>query len=261
MNMPVNWDEMQKEMYPIKDYDALRQRWQYAFSYSFVCETYNFTMPEISDYTQRLMGGDTRNRYEDYSQRLIETFIQLHQARVRDIMDLVMQVDTCESFEAFTDQAMVHAKDAIAVLKYLVYWVIPAKKYLSGLVMKDTPIIEAIKALRSLGIRTNLDILQQGLTSVDRKAIAEASRLPEEEIDEIANRADFSRMPWASKATISNIIGAGYGRIVELANADLEQLQRDFHSYGASIGKNLRFGNEIESSYRIAKIIPLILVE
>jgi hypothetical protein len=68
-------------------------------------------------------------------------------------------------------------------------------------------------------------------------------------------------MPWASKATISNIIGAGYGRIVELANADLEQLQRDFHSYGASIGKNLRFGNEIESSYRIPKIIPLILVE
>jgi len=259
--MPVDWDEMQKEMYPIKDYDALRQRWQDAFSYSFVCETYNFTMPEIADYTQRLLGEDPRKRYEEYSQKLVETFNQLHQASVRDIMDLVAQVDTCKQFEMFTDQSKVHARDAIAVLKYLAYWVIPTKKYLSGLVMKDASIIEAIKALRNFEIRTNLDILQRGLTSTDRKALAETSGLTEKEINEIANRADFSRMPWASKATISNIIGAGYGSIAELANANLEQLQQDFHRYGVSIGKNLKFGNEIESSYRIAKIIPLILIE
>lgn len=259
--MPVNWDEMQKEMYPIKDYDALRQRWQDAFSYSFVCETYNFTMPEIADYTQRLLGGDTRNRYDEYSQRLIKTFNQLHQARVHDIKGLVAQIDTCEQFEVFTEQVKVHEKAAIAVLKYLVYWVIPSKKYLSSLVMKGSPLIETIKALRNFGIRTNLDILQQGPTLAERKAIAEAGEFPEEEIHEIANRADFSRMPWASKATISNIIGAGYGSIEKLAKANPEQLQQDFHSYGASIGKNLKFGNEIESSYRIAKIIPLILEE
>ncbi|MFC1996249.1 DUF4332 domain-containing protein [Chloroflexota bacterium] len=259
--MPVDWDEMQKEMYPIKDYGALGQRWQDAFAYSFVCEAYNFSMPEIADYTQRLLGGDTRNRYTEYSQRLVETFNQLHQASVQDIMDLVTQVDTSEQFEAFTDQTMVHERDAMAALKYLVYWFIPTKKYLSGLVLKDSSMIEIIKALRSLGIRTNLDILQQGLTSVNRKAIAEASKLSELEINELTNWADFSRMPWASKATISNIIGAGYRSIEELANANPEQLHQDFHSYGASIGKNLKFGNEIESSYRIAKIIPLILVE
>ena len=257
--MPVDWGEMRKKMYPIKDYDDLRQRWKNAFSYSFVCETYNFTMPEMADYTQRLLGGDTRNRYEEYSQTLVETFNQLHQAGVRDLIDLVTQVDTCEQFEAFADQVIVQEKDTIAVLKYLVYWVIPAKKYLSGLVMKDTSISEAIKALRRIGIRTNLDILQQGLTLADRQAIVEASGLSKKEVVEIANRADFSRMPWASKATISNIIGAGYASIAELANANFEQLQQDFYGYGASIGKNLRFGNEIESSYRIAKIIPLVL--
>ncbi len=259
--MPVNWDEMQQEMYPLKDYDALRQRWQDAFGYSIVCENYNFTIPEAAAYTQRLLGEDTRNRYAEYSQKLVETLNQLHQAGVRDIRDFVAQVDTCEQFEVFTEQVKVHEKAAIAVLKYLVYWVIPSKKYLSGLVMKGSPLIETIKALRNFGIRTNLDILQQGPTLADRKAIAEAGEFPEEEIHEIANRADFSRMPWASKATIANIVGAGYGSIVKLAKANPEQLQQDFHSYGALIGKNLKFGNEIESSYRIAKIIPLILEE
>ena len=99
--MPVDWNEMQKEMYPIKDYGAMRQRWRDAFAYSFVCNTYNFTILKITDYTQRLLGKDTHNRYTDYTQRLVETFNRIHQVSVRDIMDLVSQVDTCEQFEAF----------------------------------------------------------------------------------------------------------------------------------------------------------------
>jgi len=259
--MPIDWQEMQQEMYPIKDYEALSQRWQDAFGYPFVSENYNFTLPEAMVYTQRLLGEDTRNRYAEYCQHLVETFQQLHRAGVRDIRELVTQVDTRVQFEAFAGQIQVHEKAVIAVLKYLVYWVIPSKKYLSSLVIKGSPLIETIQALRSFGIRTNLDILQQGSTSVDRKAIAETGEFPAAEIHEIANRADFSRLPWASKATISNIIGAGYRSIAELAKADLEQLEQDFYRYGASIGKNLKFGNEIESSYRIAKIIPLVLEE
>lgn len=40
--MPVSWNEIQKEMYPIKDYGDLCRRWQEAFTYLFVCDTYNF---------------------------------------------------------------------------------------------------------------------------------------------------------------------------------------------------------------------------
>jgi hypothetical protein len=76
---------------------------------------------------------------------------------------------------------------------------------------------------------------------------------------ELGNRADLSRLPWASKATISNILGAGYGSWEKLAKADFQKLVRDFHAYGASIGKNLKLGNEIESSHRIARILPAVL--
>ena len=89
--------------------------------------------------------------------------------------------------------------------------------------------------------------------------MAESSGLPETVITELVNRADLSRMPWASKATISNIIGAGYGSLAQLANADPEKLYADFFSYGESIGKNLKLGNEIENSYRIARIVPALV--
>ena len=69
-----------------------------------------------------------------------------------------------------------------------------------------------------------------------------------------------ARLPWASEATISNIIGAGYGSLSQLANADPERLYADFYNYGKSIGKNLKLGNEIENSYRITKIVPQLVI-
>ena len=71
--------------------------------------------------------------------------------------------------------------------------------------------------------------------------------------------ADYARLPWASKATISNLIGAGYGSLAKLANAEPQQLSEAFYRYGASIGKNLKYGNEVESSYRVAKILPVVV--
>ena len=120
---------------------------------------------------------------------------------------------------------------------------------------------DSAAALRTAGIRTNLDLLEHGRTASSRADLATASALTESAVLELVHRADLSRMPWASKATINNIVGAGYGSISKLANAPTEQLYADFFRYGKSIGKNLKLGNEIENSHRIAKIIPIILKE
>jgi hypothetical protein len=53
-------------------------------------------------------------------------------------------------------------------------------------------------------------------------------------------------------------VGAGYDSIAQLAGANPEQLYADFIRYGKAIGKNLKLGNEIENSYRIAKIVPAL---
>ena len=257
--MPVNWEEMRREMSPIKDYDALRGRWMEAFSHPCLMEAYNFTMREMAEYTRHLLGEDARDRYEEYAHRLIETFGRLEKAGVKDLLDLTGRIDTRGDFEEFIKRTGIGARDVMAALKYLAYWVIPSTKLLSGLVDKESPANNAILILRDIGIRTNLDILEKGRTLAGRKSLAKNSDVAEELVSELVNRADLSRLPWASKATISNILGAGYKSLHQLANADPERLYRDFYKYGTSIGKNLKLGNEIESSHRIAKIMPLIV--
>ena len=91
--------------------------------------------------------------------------------------------------------------------------------------------------------------------------MTESSGLPEQVITELVNRADFSRLPWSSKATISNIMGTSYGSLARLSTANPDELFADFFAFGRCIGKNLRLGNEIENSYRIAKLVPPLVQE
>jgi hypothetical protein len=257
--MPVNWDEMQKALSPVKDYQSLLQRLQESFAYPLIRQNFNLSLPELENYTRLMLGGDSRGRYAEYLALLVDAQSQLQQGGVLNILDLLSQTATRDELQRFVEQSGVEATTVIAVLKFLLYWVVPGEKYLSGLVRDDPSASQAIKVLDGLGVRTNLQLLQRGLTGADRKALADSSGLPEIVIAELVNRADFSRLPWASKATISNIIGAGYGSLAELANANPEQLYADFFRYGKAIGKNLKLGNEIENSYRIARIVPAVL--
>ncbi len=259
--MGVDWDEVQKIIVPVKDYEDLCRRFRVSFGFSFVVSKFNFTMPQLSDYTKKLLFGDTRGRYTEYNSKLIDIITQLDQAGVHDVLELTEKTADREKLESFVDQFGVSASELILVLKYLVNWLIPGEKYLSGLVRDDPKILDAIKELQATGIRTNLELLERGITVAGRNSLASASGLRLAVVADLVNRADFSRMPWASKATISNFIGAGYSSVSQLANADPDQLFEDFYRYGQSIGKNLKLGNEIENSFRIARIVPIILQE
>jgi len=259
--MTVDWNAVEKALYPIKDYEDLSRRLQTAFAYSFVRETFNFTLPRLVDYTQRLLGGDSRGRYTEYTAMLTGILLALQQAGATNVEDLVARAKTREHLKGFTEQSGIPAQDTVAVLKYLVYWFIPMEKPLASLVRDDPDASEAVKALRMAGIRTNLELLQQGMTAAGRRTLAASSGLAEAVVFELVNRADFSRMPWSSKATISNIVGAGYGSIAQLAGADPEQLYADFIRYGKAIGKNLKLGQEIDNNYRIAQLVPRLVYE
>ena len=257
--MGVNWDEVQEVISPVKDYEDLCRRFQVSFSYPFVGEIFNLTTPQLIDYTQKLLLGDSRGRYKEYNSKLVEIMTRLDQAGVQNVLGLKERTANRQKLEFFVDACAIQAPDIIMVLKFLVYWLIPGEKYLSGLVRANPETLYAIKVLREHGVRTNLELLEKGRTASGRKSLAESSGLPSEVVSGLVNIADFSRMPWASKATISNFIGAGYSSLAHLTNADPDKLYEDFFNYGKSIGKNLKLGNEIENSYRIAKIVPVIL--
>jgi len=257
--MIVNWVELQKALSPLKDYEDLCKRFRVSFSFPFIRQSFNFTPSEMIDFTHKLLGGDNRSRYTEYESSLVKIFTELQRAGIKDIMEFTERTASREKFQLFTQQSELEPSETITALKYLVYWFVPQEKYLSGLVKSDTSIMDAIKVLNVSGLRTNLELLQAGLTPDGRAALEEKTGLVPEVILDLVNRADFSRMPWSSKATISNIIGAGYGSIAQLADADPDRLYADFFNYGKRIGKNLKLGNEIENSYRIARIVPRLV--
>ncbi len=257
--MNIDWDEVKRRLSPIKDYDDVCRRLRASFSYPFVQQAFNFTLPELIQYTQILLGGDSRRRYTDYESLMVKIFTELHQAGIQTVLELKERTSSQQNLELFVQQSGISVYDIVAVLKYLIYWFIPPEKYLSGLVRDDISIRNAINVLVEQGVRTNLQLLQAGIDTAGRKALVASTGLAAELITQLVNMADFSRLPWASKATISNLVGAGYGSMSKLANADPDQLYIDFFKYGKSIGKNLKLGNEIENSYRIAKIVPMII--
>jgi hypothetical protein len=259
--MSINWIEIQKAISPIKSYEALCQRWQESLSYSFVRRVFNKTIPELADYTRLGVGGDPRHRYEDYAVQLAISFSTLHQVGVSNLIDLFSRVRDRSSLETFSSETTIPASDIARVLKYLNYWFLPMPKYLGSLVRLNPETSAAVKVLQEHRIRTNLDLLEAGDTREKRSSLAVASNLPLAMIEGLVNRADFSRMPWASKATISNIIGAGYFSLQALTSANPEKLCADYFCYGKSIGKNLKLGNEIENSHRIAKIVTPVLLD
>lgn len=259
--MAVNWAEVQKALLPIKDYEDCLRRLNASLAYPFVTHLYNLSMPALADYTQKLLGGDARHRYTEYLSKLTGIISQLHDTGMEHVLGLIKTIETREKLENIVEQSDLHALDLVRLLWYLVYMFIPAEKYLSALVRNDPDATNTIKILAELGVRTNLQLLQKGFSPAARQFLAEQSGLPVELVLQLVNRADFSRLPWASKATISNLIGAGYSSLAQLADADPHKLYADFFTYGKSIGKNLKLGNEVENSHRIARLVPRLVEE
>lgn len=257
--MTVNWEKVQRAIYPMKDYEDLARRLERSFGYPFVREAFNFTMPQLQDYTHKCLGGDPKKRYADYEASLTATLRELGEAGIANLLDLIGRTASREKLRHFTEESGIAAEATATVLKFLVYWFIPGEKYLSGLIRPDRVRSACLQMLRDQGIRANLELLQRGLTPEGRREITQCTGLAPEVVEEWVHLADLSRMPWASKATIANIMGAGYGSLERLAGAEPEQLYADFFRYGESIGKNLKLGNEIENSHRIAKIVPVVV--
>jgi hypothetical protein len=260
--MPVDWDEVKKIISPSPHYEDVIGRLQTGFSYAFVRELYNRSMPEASQNAARLLGSNPRQRYTAWIPDLQASFKTLEDAGVSDTMDLVRQVETRQKLEEFCKRTRVPARTAVSVLMFLLYWVLPAKIYLRELIEKDDPQWLAwVTALRENGVRFNLDVLDQGCTSAGRLEIARRTGVPEEVICELASRADFTRVPYTNGKTILHLCRGGYGSMARVKNTPLEKLMSDMQAYFNRIGMRMKSGMEFDAIWAIAATLPVILEE
>jgi hypothetical protein len=254
--------QLKKDLFPIPSYADLIKRLKTSMSYSFVRKAYAHSPAQAEDYAQRLLGDDPRQRYGGWLESLQKTFQALGAAGVQDYPDLVEQTANEAGLEALAREVSIPTRDLLSVLKYLVYWALPARKELNRLILTtDKQKIAQNAVLRSHGIRSNLDLLEKGSSPAGREAMAAGAGLPLEFVNEMVHRADLSRMPYMHGKTISHFIGAGYPTLESLAQADLQKLIGDVLRYGKSIGKNLIFGVEPESGGIIACVLPRVVMD
>ena len=256
----VDWDEIQKYLRPIPYYEDLIKRLSETFAYEFVHKHYNHNLRDADAYANRLLGSDPRHRYVDWLKTLQATFWQLDGLGVKNYEDLIHQVGTREKLETFYAQADLTLEQIISMLKYLLYWVLPSKIYLRELIdQQDEQVIAYITTLRDHDIRFTLDMLQHGRTLRERAALAQATHIPEVFLTDLANRADFTRMPYIRGASIRHYFACGYDSLEKLAHAGLATLTADMHRYFAETGKDASRVMELDSGIAIAGVLPKLV--
>jgi hypothetical protein len=259
--MEVNWEEVEKLVKPSPNYEILVKNIQTVVQYNFVKKYYNLNMGEMQNYTVKLLGSDPRKRYENYLEHLNTTFKKLESLEVENITTFVISLETKEKFEFFIKKYNFSIEEIIRLLKYLFNWYFPSKIYLRELVEKrEEKLLEYIITLRKQGIRFTLDILDKGFSKEMRKNIAKRTKVPEDFIFELVNKADFTRMPYIRGSTARHYFGVGYDSLEKLAKADLVQLEEKMKTYLESKGVKLsRSFIELDRGILISGIIPRIV--
>jgi hypothetical protein len=84
----IKWDEVQQAIYPNKSYEDMYHKLRDTLSYQFIQEAYNFSLLELQEYTQKLLGGDPGRRYAGYNSRMIGVLNELHQAGLTSVNEL-----------------------------------------------------------------------------------------------------------------------------------------------------------------------------
>lgn len=261
--MELDWTEVQELSKPSPSYSELIKRLFEVFSYEFVRRHYDHTMSQAYAYAQKLLGEDTRGRYDDRLARLLLTMQRLEAIGILSYHDYVRRVATMEKLEIFWSGMdlpdLSHQewlRDLIGLLQYLLHWVLPARLSLKELI-DDLPEHETyVLTLLPARIRYTLDLLHHAGSRQGRAALARATSIPESFLYDLVNRADLARLPNTRGTTVKNYCHAGYDTMLKLATADLETLSADMSRYGESIGKKLKRSLEWENHLRVARLLP-----
>jgi hypothetical protein len=257
--MGIDWAEIERLVKPAPNYGTLVKRNLQILSYDFVRKYYNHSMNQAKNYTTRLLGAYPGGIGE--YKKLNKAFKQLDSLGVKNYLEFMHHVETKEKLEKFHSEAGLSIQEIIRAIKCLFYWILPSKKYLRELIDADNQKhLKYVTTLRENGLRFTLDILEKGRTKEGRQRIAKETGIPEDFIYDLANRADFTRMPFISGKTVKHYFCGGYNSLEKLASADLDELTEDMAKYLSSIGMKLRRSFiELESNIAIAKILPKII--
>ena len=256
--MEFEWDKVKK--WTLWHYEDLIKKISKAFEYKFIQDNYNLTIKEAVVYTTGLLNFG-EGKYTEYLERITETLQSLERNGVKNYRHLIDSVETKEMCEGFVRKTKIPFPELIRLLNHLFRWVLPFAVPLKEFLDKDIDDhMLTAKRLRELGIKNNLDLLEQGLTQVDRADISAQIGISKSFLLDLVNKADISRIPYIRGKTVEIFCNAGYDNLQKIAEATEYTFVTDLKNHLQTIGvKFSRSFIEPDGAIAQAKTLPVLV--
>lgn len=261
--MTVDWDSVKTQT--LWSYEDMMAKLEAVLAYGFVQEHYDHTMAQAQEYAARIRRGYL------HDQGNMAAYVDSMAAKLRDLetrgigtySDLVHAVNTRPECLAFLERTAFGFDSLIQTLNYLLRWVLPFAAPLREFVDGEGHAgAEQLAALRSQGIRSNLDLLEVGRTASGRARLAGTTGIPEDTVMALVHRVDISRLAYVRGKTVKHLCGGGYDTLQKIAAADPAEMEEKMTAYYGTLGKTLAdFKAVIPLSWMIggAQVVPRIV--
>ncbi len=264
MQPNIDWNSVKKQT--LWSYEDLIGKLQEVLAYDFVQEHYNHTMKQAQGYADCVRRGYLQDRGDmtAYVDSIKGHFAFLESRGIGTYSEVVQSARTRQDCEAFLLRTDIDFNAFIQTLNFLMRWVLPFKTPLREFIDLDrSESVGLLEALKTLGIKSNVDLLEVGRTEAGRGQLSNKTGKPAAHILILVQRVDISRLAYVRGKTVKHLCGGGYETLEKIANADLAEMEARMDTYYRTLGKTLAdFKAVIPLAWMIggAQIIPRVVM-
>lgn len=256
--MAIEWDLVKK--WTLWHYEDLIKRISQVLEYPFVQEYYNHTMQKAEAYAAGLLTfGEFKHK--EFLEKITASIRNLSESGVSNYIDLIESIQTKEQCEEFVKKTQIPFRDLIRFLNYILRWVLPFNAPLKEFLDKDNEDhMSSAKKLREIGIKNNLDLLEQVRNPFERHQISSQTGISESLLFVLVNMADISRIPYIRGKTVKIFCKARYDNLQKIADTNEESFVKALKEYLQTVG--VKFSKsfiEPDGAIAQAKTLPSLV--
>jgi hypothetical protein len=228
--------------------------------YPFVHSFYPMSLPDVIVYLDHILRADPLHRQDSYAVYLTDLFGKWIDAGFHSVPLISARCSSVEEVTATASQLNFSLEQVFGTLYYLAYGLLPRNFYLRDLIEKGDDEMAAMCALlRRHGYPNTLDLLEKARTRKGRMALSIETGVPERYLEDLVNRADFTRMGTTAGNMVRNYINSGVTSLEMLVSMPLEDLVDAMTTYLATLGKVPKYGMDLPAAQAQARWIPTIV--
>jgi hypothetical protein len=176
-----------------------------------------------------------------------DTLDAVEKAGLLTLFQFIPRVSTRKGAEAFLEDTGIPLLNLMALMDFFKQWWFPFGAQLRQLVEDtDQATLGCLEILKNHGLSQGFALLEIGRTKAGRKTLAGQTGIPGAILLDMTNRADVTRLPYVSGATVKRCWAIGYDSLEKLRGADPEEYYARASQYYASIHKPNPFDAKLE---------------